>query len=86
MFINGEFVESKTDTFIDVINPVPLPPPPPTRTSPSGRTATPRPRPTAVMLVARAQANQEVLSRLPESTDEEMEAAVAAAEAAFPAW
>jgi len=46
----------------------------------------PRPRPTAVTLVARAQANQEVLSRLPESTDEEMEAAVAAAEAAFPAW
>eukprot|EP01045_Picozoa_sp_COSAG04_P026310 COSAG04_NODE_3631_length_2659_cov_2.003516_3_plen_194_part_00 len=46
----------------------------------------PRPWPTAVTLVARAQANQEVLSRLPESTDEEMEAAVAAAEAAFPAW
>ncbi len=32
MFINGEFVESKTDTFIDVINPVPSPPH--TRTSP----------------------------------------------------
>eukprot|EP01045_Picozoa_sp_COSAG04_P016113 COSAG04_NODE_1319_length_7241_cov_4.970176_7_plen_36_part_01 len=29
MFINGEFVESKTDTFIDVINPVPHPPTPP---------------------------------------------------------
>ena len=32
------------------------------------------------------QANQEVLSRVPESTDEEMESAVAAAKAAFPAW
>ena len=30
MFINGEFVESKTDTFIDVINPVPSAPPLPT--------------------------------------------------------
>ena len=27
LFINGEFVESKTDTFIDVVNPVRLTPP-----------------------------------------------------------
>ena len=52
MFINGEFVESKTQEWIDIPNP----------------------------------ATNEVVSRCPKSTPEEMEAAVAAASAAFPAW
>lgn len=33
-----------------------------------------------------AQANQDVVSRLPETTSAEFDAAVAAAKAAFPAW
>lgn len=52
MFINNEFVESKTDKWVDLHNP----------------------------------ATNEVVTRVPESTQSEMEAAVAAAKAAFPAW
>ncbi|KAK6998180.1 methylmalonate-semialdehyde dehydrogenase [acylating] mitochondrial [Biomphalaria glabrata] len=52
MFINNEFVESKTKKWIDLHNP----------------------------------ATNEVITRVPESTTAEMEAAVAAAKAAFPAW
>lgn len=52
LFINGEFVESKTDRWIDIHNP----------------------------------ATNDVISRAPETTIDEMESAVAAAKAAFPAW
>ncbi|XP_065894624.1 methylmalonate-semialdehyde/malonate-semialdehyde dehydrogenase [acylating], mitochondrial-like [Dysidea avara] len=52
MFINGKFVESKTDTWIDLHNP----------------------------------ATNEVISRVPCSTQKEMNSAVKAAEDAFPAW
>ncbi|XP_041353683.1 methylmalonate-semialdehyde dehydrogenase [acylating], mitochondrial-like [Gigantopelta aegis] len=51
-FINGEFVESKTDKWIDLHNP----------------------------------ATNEVITRVPESTRDEMEAAVAAAKEAFKSW
>jgi len=52
LFINGQFVESKTKEWVEVKNP----------------------------------ATQEVVTRVPISTKEEMDAAVAAAVAAFPAW
>ncbi|GFS04227.1 methylmalonate semialdehyde dehydrogenase [acylating] [Elysia marginata] len=52
MFINNEFVESKTNKWIDLHNP----------------------------------ATNEVVTRVPESTQAEMEAAVAAARDAYPAW
>lgn len=52
LLINGEFVESKTTEWQDVINP----------------------------------ATQEVLARVPMATDEEINAAVAAAKAAFKTW
>ncbi|KAJ7373075.1 malonate-semialdehyde dehydrogenase (acetylating) [Desmophyllum pertusum] len=52
LFINGQFVESTTDKWIDIHNP----------------------------------ATNEVISRAPESTNAEMESAVAAASAAFPDW
>lgn len=52
LLINGEFVESKATSWMDVINP----------------------------------ATQQVVSRCPQSTPEEFNAAVAAAKAAFPAW
>ncbi|XP_059160310.1 methylmalonate-semialdehyde dehydrogenase [acylating], mitochondrial-like [Physella acuta] len=52
LFINNEFVESKTKKWVDVHNP----------------------------------ATNEVVTRVPESTQAEMEAAVAAAKAAFPSW
>ena len=51
-FINGEFVESTTDQWIDLTNP----------------------------------ATNEVIGRVPQSTDEEMKAAVSAAEDAFKTW
>ncbi|CAA6653422.1 unnamed protein product [Spirodela intermedia] len=51
--INGEFVESRSDSLIDVINPC---------------------------------ATQEVVSRVPLTTEEEFKAAVYAAKRAFPAW
>jgi len=52
LFINGQFLESKTSKWIDLHNP----------------------------------ATNEVVTRVPEATQDEMEAAVSAAEAAFPAW
>ncbi|MQL76666.1 hypothetical protein Taro_009072 [Colocasia esculenta] len=50
--IGGEFVESRADSFVDVVNP----------------------------------ATQEVVSRIPLTTDEEFKSAVHAAKRAFPAW
>ena len=52
LFINGEFVESKSTSFFDVLNP----------------------------------ATQQVVTRVPLATPAELEAAVAAASAAYPAW
>jgi malonate-semialdehyde dehydrogenase (acetylating)/methylmalonate-semialdehyde dehydrogenase len=52
LFINNEFVESKTSKWIDLRNP----------------------------------ATQEVVTRVPEATQEEMNAAVAAASSAFKEW
>jgi malonate-semialdehyde dehydrogenase (acetylating)/methylmalonate-semialdehyde dehydrogenase len=52
LFIDGEFVESKTTKWLDVHNP----------------------------------ATNEVVSRVPEATAAEMDAAVASAQSAFPAW
>ncbi len=52
LLINGEFVESKTTQWLDVINP----------------------------------ATQEVVSRCPQSTPQEFNAAVAAAKEAFASW
>eukprot|EP01083_Nonionella_stella_P249702 863132_1 len=52
LFIDGKFVESKTDKWLDVINP----------------------------------ATQEIVSRVPEATDDEMRAATDAAARAFPQW
>jgi len=52
LLINGEFVQSRTSEWRDVVNP----------------------------------ANQQVLARVPMATAEEVSAAVAAAQAAFPAW
>ncbi|XP_039247892.1 methylmalonate-semialdehyde/malonate-semialdehyde dehydrogenase [acylating], mitochondrial-like [Styela clava] len=52
LFIDGKFIESKTDRWIDLANP----------------------------------ATNEIITRVPESTQEEMEAATAAAVRTFPAW
>uniref|UniRef100_A0A0B7A2K1 Aldehyde dehydrogenase domain-containing protein n=1 Tax=Arion vulgaris TaxID=1028688 RepID=A0A0B7A2K1_9EUPU len=52
IFVNNEFVESKTKKWIDLHNP----------------------------------ATNEVITKVPECTNQELEAAVAAAKAAFPSW
>ncbi|KAJ1678508.1 hypothetical protein EV182_003906, partial [Spiromyces aspiralis] len=52
LYINGEFIESQTDTYYDVINP----------------------------------ATQEVMTRVPQATPQELEAAARSAQSAFREW
>lgn len=100
LLIGGDFVSSKTDKWQDVVNPVrrrgPAMPENRHGTLPPGvqtdwhlplPIAHPRP-PCALLLplLSSPQATQEVVSRVPETTPAEFQAAVDAAAAAFPAW
>ena len=73
LFINGKFEESKADTWIDNFNPV-------------GIYSCKKSKPLIIDLATPSQATNEVVSRVPCTTQEEMKAAVAAASSAFPAW
>ena len=89
LLIDGQFVESKSSQWIDVTNPVRP------RRAWAGLPRVHAQRVSALNALTThqhlsdhvpAQATQDVISRLPETTPAEFEAAVAAAKAAFPKW